>query len=275
LKAIVPSPVLKDCLQDMSLDKNESKNPFADSDDEKEPEKKKEATPSDSYAESLCFKAGRNLASNLYYVDHTKIKAMDRDQREALISESFATQAEETALKDTLKQTLDRATQLFSEPTNEEVVTLLETEEKDVTELEVNVEEARKLKVNEAHKQKTKKRIQSMSAHWRKRKRMCMEFLIGLEENTDGTVSAKKCLAGDGQIALDSDEIVASAALRFAKDKRARNVGAGGSQGRKSKGMAAPKVKASTKPASLADDNFVGVLLDSQGTVSRVYVDEE
>ena len=275
LKAIVPSPVLNTCLQDMALDKNESKNQFADSDDEEEPEKTKEATPSDSFAGSLCFKAGRNQASNLYYVDHTKIKGMDRDQREALATESFATLAEEAALKDTLKQTLDRATQLLSEPTNEKVVVLLETEEKDVTELELNVEEARKLKVNEKHKQKTKKRIQTMSANWRKRKRMCMEFLIGLEENTDGSVSAKKCLAGDGQIALDSDEAVASAVLRFAKDKRARNVSAGGAQGRKSKGMAAPKVKTSTKPASLADENFVGVLLDSQGTVSRVYVEEE
>jgi hypothetical protein len=259
----------------MALDKNESKNPFADSDDEEEPEKTKEATPADTFAGSICFKAGRNAASNLYYVDHTKIKGMDRDQREALASESFATQAEEAALKDTLKQTLDRATQLLLEPTNEEVVILLEAEEKYVTELEVNVEEARKLKVNEKHKQKTKKRIQSMSAHWRKRKRLCMEFLIGLEENTDGVVSAKKCLAGDGQIALDSDEAVASAALRFAKDKRARNVGAGGLQGRKSKGMAAPKVKTPSKPASLADEQFVGVLLDSQGTVSRVYVEEE
>jgi hypothetical protein len=277
LKAIVPSPVLNTCLQDMALDKNDSKNPFADSEDEEEPEKTKGATPtpSDSYAGSLCFKAGRNQASNLYYVDHTKIKGMDRDQREALTSESFATQAEEAALKDTFKQTLDRATQLLSEHTNEEAVTLLETEEKAVTELEVNLEEARKLKVNEKHKQKTKRRIQNMSAHWRKRKRLCMEFLIALEENTDGSVSAKKCLAGDGQITVDSDEAVTSAALKFAKDKRARKVGAGGSKGRKSKGMAAPKVKTSTQPASLADDNFVGVLLNSQGTVSRVYVDEE
>ena len=119
-----------------------------------------------------------------------------------------------------------------------------------------------------------------MASHWRRRKRLCMDFLISLEENTDGSVRAKKCLSGDGQIALDSDEIVASAAVQFAKDKRSRasSLGLNRSNRLRCKGRSAlgsKPSKAQSVPETLADDTFVAVRLDSQNTVCRVYLDDE
>jgi hypothetical protein len=257
----------------MALDKNEDKNPFADSDAEDDP--KEEVVTTEPYSGSLIFKSGRNQASNLYYVDYTKLTGMDRDQRDALAQDTAKAKAEESALKDTLKTTLEKANKLLSEPTNEEVTVILETDEAAITELAGQLESARKLKVNEKHKQKTKKRIQSMAAQWRKRKRLCMDFLIGLEENTDGTVSAKKCLTGDGQIALDSDEVVTKAAIQFAKDKRSRKVKTGqkgrNNGGSMSRGLG--KSSQESTPENLADESFVAVCLDAQHNVCRAYVD--
>jgi hypothetical protein len=259
----------------MALDKHDDKNPFADSDDESDP--KEEIGNTVPYSGSLLFKAGRNQSSNLYYVDHSKLKGMDRDQRDTLANDKGAAKAEEDALKATLKATLEQATRLLSEPTNEEAALLLEEDEETLKDLEGKLDEARELKVNEKHKQKTKRRIQNMAAQWRKRRRLCMDFLIGLEENTDGSVSAKKCLNSDGQITLDSDEAVAKAAAQFANDKRSRTT-KGGLKGRNkagSVGLGLGKGSLSTQSASLADENFVAVTLDSQLNVCRMYVDKQ
>lgn len=259
----------------MALDKHNDKNPFADSDDEDE-NKENKKTSTEPYAGSLLFKSGRNQSSNLYYVDHTKLKAMDREQREALAQNIAIAAAEEEALKETLKTTLGKTSQLLAEPTNEEAALRLEMEETALKDLEEKLDAARALKVNEKHMLKTKKRIRNMTAAWRKRKRLCMDFLISLEENTDGTVSAKKCLAGDGQIALDSDETVAKAAVQFAKEKRSKSL-KGGLKGHKKGGPLGRGLRTgnhSKESDSLADELFVGVTLDSQGIVSRVYVNE-
>ena len=44
------------------------------------------------------------------------------------------------------------------------------------------------------------KAIDSMGGTWRKRKRSCMEFLMNMEDATDGKVDVKKCLKGDGVV---------------------------------------------------------------------------
>ena len=263
LKATVPKPILNACLQDMALDKHDDKSLFVDSDDEEETIK--QDNTSEPYAGSLRFKPGRNIASNLYYVDHTKLKGMDRDQQDALAQNIATATSEEGVLKESLKTTLSRVSQLLTEPTNEEAAVRLQSEMESMKDLEAKLESARKLKVNEKHKQKTKRRIQNMAAQWRKRKRLCMDFLISLEENTDGAVTAKKCLAGDGQIALDSDETVARAAIQMAKDTRSRSM-----KGRK---KTFGKKQSSNPYDGLADKSFVAVRLDSQNNVSRVYVD--
>jgi hypothetical protein len=251
---------------------NDNKNPFDDSDDEEGSEEK--PTTAEPYAGSLLFKPGRNASSNLYYVDHSKIKGMDQEEKNTLASNNAVAKAEEGNLRAVLKTTLETAKRLLSEPTNEEAALLLGNEEAAMEKLEAQLAEAQALKVNEKHRQKTKQQIQRMSGQWRKRKRMCMDFLIGLEENTDGSISAKKCFAGDGPIALDSDEAVAKATVAQAKKKKARDYTGGGKR-RKLAPKAAPKPTLSKPADSLSDESFVAVLFDSQQNVRRVHVDDE
>jgi hypothetical protein len=272
----------------MVLDKMDSGNPFADSDDDDDDDdevskKKREPRTAEPFAGALLFKAGKNQGTNLYYTDHTKLPRMDRDQREELSNAMANTRAEQDALKESLKIILAEANQLLSEPTNEEAVARLEASEARALELEESLAAARKMTVNEAHKKKTKRCIDTMIGHWRKRKRSCMAFLVQIEESTDGAVQAKKCLAGDGPMALDSDEAVAKAAIRLAKDKRARAALSGGA-GKSAKGGGRATKIAKTSACSngtsgtesLVDKNFVAVRLDPvHSKVERIYVDDE
>lgn len=267
----------------MALDKGDNRNPFDDdSDDEEESTSKKAknsssssattTTPSDPYAGSLQLKIGKSQASNLYYVDYNKRKVLDAEERNELLQTIATSNATEEALQETLKSTLAQADKLLSEPTNEVIAEQLEIQSAAVQELEEKVAEAMKLKVNEKHKQSTKRKIQNMTAQWRRRKRLCMDFLIALEENTDGSIRAKKCLAGDGPIALDSDEVVAKAAVEFAKKKRARRQSQLSMKGHKA--LKTSKTQNPNSAATLADENFVAVNLDSQHCVSRIHVND-
>ena len=279
LKAVVPSPVLKDCLNDMALDKG-SENMFADSDDEddKPASKGKASAKADPYEGSLCLKAGKSAGGSLYYVDHTKLKnngnGLEPDEKNELYSAVAKAQAEKDALLAGIKEKKDFTSKLLGEPTNEEAITLLEKGEKELSEVREQVEDSKKFKENEKRKALLKRGIDRMAAEWRKRRRTCMDFLMTLEEMTDGTVSAKKCLAGDGQIELDSDESIVKSAVEYAKKKKAKPMMA---QHARSSGIGGNK-KVAAAPrggtASLADENFVAVTLNSQGCVERVYLDK-
>jgi hypothetical protein len=288
LKALVPSPVLKSCLDDMALDQSGNGETFADSDDEdddnkkknkKKPDVNKAKESDDGRSGSLCFKAAKSSNASLYYVDHTKLKnsgdGLERDKRDELLVAVHKVEADETALKATLKQMTAETAKLLSEPTNEEATVRLETEESILTELKNLAEAGRKLKVNVEHKQKTKRRIENMAAQWRKRRRICMDFLIAMEENTEGTVSLKKCMAGDGQIDIDSDEVVATHAVAFGKKKRCLPNTAGK---QKAGSLATKKAAASTESSGIllsGSEDFVAVLLDSQGCIKRVHLDDD
>jgi hypothetical protein len=50
--------------------------------------------------------------------------------------------------------------------------------------LQDQAEAGRKLKVNEQHKQQIKRRIEAITTVWRKRRRICVDFLIAMEDNT-------------------------------------------------------------------------------------------
>lgn len=272
LKAVVPSPVLKQCLDDMALDKEDNTNLFVDSDDDepKAIKKKAKLNSNDEFAGALGFKPGRNANTSLYFIDHTKQKnngnGLEFDVRDKLYTEKSQAAQEHSKLENELSQMEVDTKRLNSEPTNEEATTKLETDELAMLDLRVKVAEARKLKVNEKHKKQTKLRIDGMTTQWRKRRRICMDFLINMEENTDGSISMKKCLAGDGQIDIESDEKVIKDTIAFAENKRARK-----------KFKSACKKSNTTQTMSscitVADENFVGVLIDSQGNVSRVYLE--
>jgi hypothetical protein len=63
-----------------------------------------------------------------------------------------------------------------------------------------------------------KRRIAATTTVWRKRRRICMDFLKAMGENAEGTVSVNKCLKVDGQIDIDADEAVVAAAVEAVKN---------------------------------------------------------
>ena len=284
LKGTVPSPVLKHCLDDMCLAKLDDENMFADSDEEEDDDakdKKPSATfpkaadaSDDPYAKSLSIKAAKSAGATIYYVVHNKLanngNGLDPEVRNQLISQHATTKSELAFLQESEKAMLMQATALHMEPTNEDASGRLVSEEIMLKELEAQLEAARGLKSNEQYKLQTKRRIENMASFWRKRKRLTMEFLTSMEECTDGAISTKKCLAGDGQIDLESDELAVKTATAYYNGLKNRKTLA-------VKHGAAAKKKAKTSESSgmKPTATFVAVLLDSIGCVERVYVDQE
>lgn len=254
----------------MVPDKFDGKNIFEDSEGEEESKNSPQKEETEPYSAALVFKVGKNLSTNLYFVDYTKVKGMDREEQEGLKNDLGMAKVEQEAIEATLRSTRDLTAKLLAEPTNEELTLRLSAEETFLQELENKVEEARKLKVNEKHKDKTKKRIEQMAAQWRQRRRVCLEFLTTMEENTDGAVSRSKCLKGDGQIIIESDEVVAKAAIDYAKEKRSR-IGKGGLRRRKT--LSVDPVVGECTTVGL-ESHIVAVTLDAQLNVVRVYDDQ-
>jgi hypothetical protein len=269
----------------MSL-KDDFGNPFDDdSDDEDGASKSKkkkqskakdsEAASKDPYKQSLCYKAGRNTNTSLYYVDYTKLKPMDHDQRNDLLTQSALADQEHQALNMSIKENQAQTKRLVSEPTNEELAVKLQEYEEAVAELEATAVEARKLKANEKQKQKVQGNIQTMTRYWRQRKKLTDEFLINIEQATDGAVSRAKCYKGDGQIALDSDEGIVKGKADWMKDKAAKKALAAASKKGKKHLSSKPLSNAMSSSSNLADENFIGVLLNSQGGVKRFYLGDQ
>ena len=257
LKKMVPQPVVNAAVHDMSM---KDDHVFGASDDDDDDNaggstKEKKSQKKEAYAGSLSFKAGRNAASSLYYVDHNKIKEMSFDEKRELSEKVANAKAEQDQLTFVLKELHTKTTQLLGQPTNHVLTERLGELENEVETLAKEVNDAKALTVNESHKKKLKRQIQSMAGHYRKRKQLCCSFLSSLEEVSDGTISKKKCLKGDGPIALDSDETVNKAAIAYYHAKSKKRI--------------------KTKSGSLADENFVGVALDSQKMIKRVYVNED
>jgi hypothetical protein len=272
LNAVVPSPVLKQCLDEMVIDNGANVN-FADSDDDetKSAIKRQGTMQKDEFSDSLIFKTGKNSNTSLYYIDHTKQSnqgnGLDIDNREKLLSEKTLSEQNVQVLTSNLLQAQEQTKCLQSEPTNENLESQLETLEIDVADLKLMVQDARKFKVNESTKKNIKERIDGMTLQWRKRRRLCMEFLINLEENTDGSINLKKCLTGDGQIDIETDEKAISDSRTYAESRRSRKQV---QCKRKSNGF----VKTSDYTDSTDSNvNLIGVFLDSQGNVNRVYLD--
>jgi hypothetical protein len=262
----------------MAFDANDEGKIFADSDDEdlKRVAKVESVAESDPLKGCLRFKSSKSSNASLYYVDHSKLpnngNGLAPLARNELTAAVQKTQAEAEALQDILKTTQSEIVKFLSEPTNEEAMARLEKEEVELKNLEEEVEGSRKFKTNEKHKKNLKHRIDTMTSIWRKRRRMCTDFLISMEENTEGTITAKKCLSGDGPIEIDSDEAVAKAAKAYYLSKKNRPMLGAGQKKR--------VVAKTSKPESqgqdfLATESFVAVTLNASGCPERVYAQLE
>lgn len=254
----------------MALD-TDSSTQFADDEDEDEEPAKKVAKPKKEnpeavpYKNSLSFKAGKGSNTSLYYVNYNTAKGgdgLDRDSKNLLASNMATADAEESVLKQTLAALRAETEKLLSEPKNEELLGRLDREETELGALTEKLTAARKLKVNEAHKATTKKRIEHYATFWRKRRRLCVDFLFTMEEATDGQINAKKCLAGDGQVDCESDELVAKQAIDYAKSK---------SNSHGPKKLVSSRTSAISQNGIQPSESFVAVLLDAKGSVERVH----
>jgi hypothetical protein len=272
LKAIVPSPILKACLDDMALD-NDYSTQFVDSDnddDDKTTKDKKIHNSASIYTQfknSLSYKGGKGSSSGLYYVNYNEAKGgdgLDGEEKNQLSADIATAISKKSVIEHELYNKRAVATKLRSEPVNDDLNTLLAKAESESCELFSQLECTRKFKANEKLKEYTKKRIDYFSSVWRKRRKLCMDFLICMEELTEGLVTLKTCLGGNGQIDIESDENIISLAREFSKKKRHHNV---------SLQTAEPNMNSGTsKPGLQPSKNFVAVSLDSQCKVQRIYI---
>lgn len=92
-----------------------------------------------------------------------------------------------------------------------------------------------------------------------------------MEENSEGAISRKRSLNGDGALALESDEMAVKTTKEHLKTKRQRLMIKGGGMG----GKTAAKVagRGGTQQAG-GNPDFIGVILNSKGTAERVYLEE-
>jgi hypothetical protein len=269
----VPAPILRSCLDDMAGQNIEAD--FDSDDDEggdSQPKKKKAKTnPDDPFSGSLLFKGGKTAMNSLYYVDYSKCKNGGNHDAEAyndLNGKQIALANDLNALTMDEAALAAAAKKLASERTNEEATVRFTEESNALEKLREQVGEARKHLVNEDRPKKLKKAIFEAASEWRKRKRVGMDGYYWLEEATDGVITIKKCLSGDGAIDMDSDE----GTLALARDLAIKHRQA------PSKNVTAKKVgklawKSSTGLS--ADPNFIGVLLDARGNVQRQYLIDE
>ena len=89
-----------------------------------------------------------------------------------------------------------------------------------------------------------------------------------MEESTEGTISLKKCLKGEGVLEIESDEAAIKGAIVFAQRKRPKvSRGVNG-------GKSGVKIGGETAGVS-PDENFIGVQLGAQGRPERVFVPDE
>jgi hypothetical protein len=277
LKATVPSPLLKSCLDSMSVSAADDSKGSQDSDDEddfvksKKKGPKKVSTSKDPFKASLSTKIGRNANTTLYYCDYSKLpnegNGLDPNERNELFSESHKSNEE---LKENLKtiQTTDQdVTLLLSQPMNDEIKKILPSEESHVEDLKNQIDAARKLKVNESRLKSVKRQIEKMSSIWRKRKRSCVDFLFMMEECTEGTISAKKCLAGNGQMYVESDETTVKQMKAIYENKKNNPT-------KRRKVNGGKMMKATNDNGPEASPSFVAVMLGPQCTIQRIHVEE-
>ena len=279
LKGVIPSPVLKSCLEEMIVDTTGGDDGSDDEDDKPKKGNKKKggggagdggsgaagatSVSASGYVDSLRLKSGRNANNVLYFTNHDKSanggNGLPPDERNELIAAEQKSNQDLQSKRNELAAIQRETKQLLSEPTNEEAEERQNKGEKILTDLQASVEESRQYAGNEKKREQTKKRIRNLADIWWKRRRQCTDFLQGMEDATEGTISVKKCLAGDGQIDIDSDEAIINAEkemyeMRKAKKTHSLSGGAGGS----------------IQPT----DTFIGVQFDGVGHVKHVHYSE-
>lgn len=200
LKGTIPAPNLNLCLSKMSLADQKTNDPFGDDSDDDDDDSDEGASDQkytksskfgkavktdkkedkDPFAACLIFKPSnknKNENKGIYYVDHTLLPEMTREEREELAAKIAQVNNEVAILQSNLMETQKKTAQLLSEPTNDELDKGLAEAESDVTALEDQVVEARKFLSNEKVAEKTKKKIQGKCS-------FCRESFAGVRSHS-------------------------------------------------------------------------------------------
>lgn len=306
LKGVVPGLILRKCLDEMVDKANDNPFADDSDDEDEKPSIKKNAakkTSSDEYAGSLRMKEGRNANTTLYFVDHTKLQnngnGLLPEIRNDLYSNLEKSKQELTLLGQKHKEICLKTTQLLSEPKNEELESELQMLVDKMEVVDNGLEDARAYASSKLygvclflvfpclsveflaelicaqfrpsftdakHAKQLKGRIDKMAGEWRKRKRTFTEFIISMEDATDGAISMKKVTKGDGPIEIETDDGAIKVAKAYAGRKKAKVV---------SKGLKQRNGASAQNGGLVGDEKLIGVLLNSKGVPQRVYIDEE
>lgn len=125
LKKMIPPPVLKATLEDMSMDWRDDEHFDASHLEEignrREIFLREEIDVNEAYAGSLLFKAGKNSSSSLYYVDHKKIRGLSIAEKRKLEERAANAKEEHVYLTHTLDKMITKIDQLVMEPTNDKL----------------------------------------------------------------------------------------------------------------------------------------------------------
>ncbi len=236
--------------------------------------KSKDKAAKDEFTGMIMQKTGRNANTTLYCMNQQKLpnngNGIKPEDRNELVS---ALQNDKLQLHNSMKTIQDvnaHATLLLSQPLNEELERMLQQEESQIETLSKEIETARKLKVDEKQIKSATRKVEKMASHWRKRKRLCVDFLNTMEDCTEGTISAKKCLAGNGQIEVESDDAIIKHAKavysnRSSNGNKRRLIG----KNKQGKGVSGSETTVQ------ALESFVGVKLGPNNTVERIIVEDK
>lgn len=173
---------------------------FADSDNEEDmaeskPSAKK-ASSNDPY--SLVLKMGRNANTSLYYVDYTKQpnqgNGLTATDKNALYSALAQVDVEKQNIQRQLNGVRSETAKMLSEPTNEELVRDFEDKQAELEEWQSKAKEAKEFQANATRKDQIKRRLQHMCGEWRKRRRLCLDFLTTFV--SDNVVNLHKLRVG-------------------------------------------------------------------------------
>ena len=196
----------------MSAKPLSSANPFADSDDEEEsPEEDDSNDPSasDPFAGTICKKVRNSSAgSEIYFVDYTKVLQMDPSDAQQLRADLMTALEEVRSLERSIADMESTTKTLSAQPTNEKLFGLIKQSEYAVKELKAAVEDTGGFKSNEGRRIELGKRIRDMTAHWRKRKGLCLAAISQLADLSDGAISLKNF-----DITTDEEEIKSALTL--------------------------------------------------------------
>ena len=212
----------------------------------------------DQYGNSILVKVGKNTKNTLYYINQSLLendgngsKPCDRSKKESAFQRQ---KVELNKILLSLQNTTRETEKLCSEMKNEKLSKMTHALMGEISLLEKDRDAANVYARNKNHRIAIQKGIHTLADHWRKRKRKCVAFLSMMEECSDGIITVKKCLSGNGHINLESDEGIVKDAL--SGRKRARHC----------------QIKGTN---TVITDSIVGVILASDGSVRRVTCDDE